>query len=217
MRIGFLSDAHGNYQAFLKSIDCLKEAGASEIFFLGDSIGYFDGHQVPLYIEQNGIKAIRGNHEEMVLQKSVPDNKEYIYRLKQHYDSSIIPIISSWEESLSIERSSRRILAIHGAIDNPIWGYLSCESEIKYPDGYDLVVCGATHRSFVKELNENIFANIGSCGFPRDIGTQGSCGIYDTTLGTFEIIRFEIQDFFEDLIHTNKNLASEIYNVWQRR
>ena len=121
MRIGFLSDAHGNYQAFLKSINCLKLAGASELFFLGDSIGYFDGQQVPLYIEQNGIKAIRGNHEEMVIQKNVPDNKEFIYRLNQHYDTSILDIISSWKESLSIERSGKRILAIHGSIDNPIW------------------------------------------------------------------------------------------------
>lgn len=216
MKLGFLSDAHSNYQAFLKSVRYLKEAGASELFFLGDSIGYFDGNQVPLYIYRHNITAIRGNHEEMAIQKNVPDDKEYIYRLKQHYDSSIIPIISSWEESLSIERAGKRIYAIHGSLDDPIWGYSHDMPDLRCPDSYDLVVCGATHRPFVKELNGKIFANIGSCGFPRDLGEQGSCGIYDTSLGAFKIIRFGIQEFFVDLEGKNINLASEIYNVWKR-
>lgn len=216
MKIGFISDAHGNYQAFLKSIYYLKEAGASEFFFLGDSVGYFDSDQIPFYIQQHGITAIRGNHEEMVIQKSVPDDKEYIYRLKQHYDSSILPIISSWGEALSIERMGRRIYAMHGSLDDPIWGYSRDDSNLNCPGSYNVVVCGATHRPFIKKIDGKIFANIGSCGFPRDIGEQGSCGVYDTSSGIFKIIRFNIKEFFEGLKATNINLAPEICDVWKR-
>lgn len=216
MKLGFLSDAHGNYHAFLKSIRCLKEAGVSELFFLGDSIGYFDGNKVPFYIQQHSITAIRGNHEEMVIDKNVPEDRDHIYRLKQHYDSPIVPIISSWGETLSLERMGKRIYAIHGSLDDPIWGYSHSGSHLKCPELYDIVVCGATHRPFVKEIDGKIFANIGSCGFPRDIGEQGSCGVYDTASGSFEIIRFNIKEFFNDLKAKNIGLASETYDVWKR-
>lgn len=216
MKIGFLSDAHGNYQAFLKAIRCLEEAGVSEIFFLGDSIGYFDSIQIPFYIQQQGITAIRGNHEEMVLQENVPQDKEYIYRLKQHYGSSIIPIISTWGETLSIERTGKRIYGIHGSLTDPIWGYSHAHADLQCPDAYDVVVCGATHRPFLKKFEGKIFANIGSCGFPRDLGEEGSCGIYDTSSGIFEIIRFSIKEFFDHLRKTHLNLAPEIYEVWKR-
>lgn len=58
MKIGFLSDAHGNFRGFLKGFRILKDLGTDQIFFLFDSIGYFDSLEDAHCLPQNIRKPI---------------------------------------------------------------------------------------------------------------------------------------------------------------
>jgi len=216
MKIGFLSDAHGNYHAFLKAISVFQEEDISEIYFLGDAIGYFDSPEVVFYLQQHKIISLRGNHEDMVINKAVPEEKEKFYRLKKHYNSSIVSIISSWNESVLVTINEKRIYMVHGSVEEPVWGYTYDDAKINVKQDYDLVVCGATHRPFIKKIDDKILANIGSCGFPRDIGSKGSCGVYDAINHDFKIIRFDISDSIGELRLTHEGLDKAIYAVWER-
>ena len=52
MRLGILSDAHGNVEAFQRGLELLAEARADMIYFLGDAVGYIpDGRVVSLLRE----------------------------------------------------------------------------------------------------------------------------------------------------------------------
>lgn len=215
MKIGFLSDAHGNFLAFLEAIKILQQR-TQEIFFLGDAIGYFDSLDVVTYLEENGIACILGNHEDMVLKKSVPAEREKFYRLTQHYNHSMRDIISTWPVSLDIERDGKNIHIVHGSNTDPVWGYTHQDTAMTLSEKFDLFVCGATHRPFIRHNGTQIIANIGSCGFPRDVGNLGSCGIYDTQTHSFEIVRFNISESIEKIKSTHDDLESAIYDVWNR-
>jgi putative phosphoesterase len=215
MKLGFLSDAHGNYLAFLKAIQLLREQEVEQIYFLGDAIGYFDSPEVVYYIKDHNISAIRGNHEEMVITQSSPDAKEPFYRLRQHYDSNLIPIISSWPTNLTL-REDRVIHMVHGSANDPIWGYTYENSQVELNAEWDVLICGATHRPFERKIGSKTIINVGSCGFPRDIGTLGSYGIYDSITNSFSIIRFGISDSIAHINSTHNSLEPNVKAVWDR-
>jgi putative phosphoesterase len=215
MKLGFLSDAHGNVLAFMQAIEILKEQKAEKIYFLGDAIGYFDSPEVVYYLHDNKIDSIKGNHEEMVINQSVPIAKEQFYRLKQHYDSNLVPIISTWPSSMNVN-VGKVLHLVHGSSNDPIWGYTHEDSSVDLNVDWDILICGATHKPFVRNLDGKMIVNIGSCGFPRDKGTNGSCGIYDSSSHEFNIIRFDISESIDHINSTHHSLMPAVKAVWER-
>ena len=68
MKLGVISDIHGNYLALEKVISKIKLFNVDKILFLGDSVGYlcYPNEVISLLIENN-IQCIKGNHEQMLL------------------------------------------------------------------------------------------------------------------------------------------------------
>lgn len=216
MLVGFLSDAHGNIHAFSQALELLKKHKVEKIFFLGDAIGYFDSPEIVNMISEHTIVAIRGNHEQMLIDNQIPDKKEKYYRLKQHLNSSIISTIEHWPSQLEFQLENKTIKIQHGSLSDPIYGYTYADSDITPPKGIDLLAFGATHRPFTKQVDSTLVVNVGSCGFPRDQGHLGSFGIYDTTSNSFKIERFDISESLMHIAQTHKNLEQEITAVWKR-
>lgn len=219
MKIGFLSDAHGNFSAFLKGIDVLERQAVNKIFFLGDAIGYFDSPEIVYYLNEKNIFSLRGNHEDMLLTKKIPDQKEKFYRLSQHLkNKKLIDIISQWPEEHTLTIDFQKIKMLHGSMNDPIYGYTyqkDADSTI-FDKNLNLFVCGATHRPFIYKKNNTIIANIGSCGYPRDYGKYASLGIYDTNLKEFEILRYDISQENKRIIENHPNLELKVKETFLR-
>ncbi|HMQ10629.1 MAG TPA: YfcE family phosphodiesterase [Oligoflexia bacterium] len=216
MLVGFLSDAHGNINAFSQALELLKKYHVEKIFFLGDAVGYFDSPDIVNMIHQHKIIAVRGNHEQMLIDNQIPDNKEKYYRLKQHLNTSIIPTIKTWPTQLEFQLINKKIQIQHGSLNDPIYGYTYTDSDITPPKGIDLLVFGATHRPFTKQIDDTLVVNVGSCGFPRDQGHLGSFGIYDALSNSFTIERFDIRASLQHIAQTHQDLEQEITAVWKR-
>ena len=217
MLAGFLSDVHGNYLAFIKALNILKSREVDSIYFLGDAIGYFDSDKIIRTISDEKISALRGNHEQMVLDNSVPPEKEKFYRLNSYVNSEITDIIKEWPCQIIEKIGNKKIHMVHGAYNNPVWGYTRYDTRWGANLDFNLFVSGATHRPFVKRLDDKIIANIGSCGFPRDHGKLGSIGVYDSTKNEFEIIRFCIAESISYIINTHSNLEKQVLDIFERK
>lgn len=196
MRIGFVSDAHGNPEGLGRCLDALRARGADRICFLGDAVGYLpEVNEVLDLLRSSGADCIRGNHEAMLLgELAIPEGREPMYRLseaRERLRTEHRRWIGEWPEVLEIEGDGARLLLVHGSPADPLKGYVYPDSDLTpfrtLP--YDSVFIGHTHRPFVEGVGPVTVVNAGSCGMPRDAGNLSSCALYDGATGTTEILR----------------------------
>lgn len=222
MLLGLLSDAHGNLEAFRRSIDVLTAAGAREVHFLGDAVGYLPGDGVVTEIRKRGIPAVRGNHEEMLLRGAAPADREHIYRLRdtaRRMHAENLAEIARWPSSRTLRSSSGQLWLIHGSPADPTFGYVYPDTPL---DGIGIaphaaVFMGNTHRPFVREADGGLFVNVGSCGLPRDSGDLGAVCLFDDVSGTAQILRFSIVEETRAALRRCGPVSPEVEAVFARR
>ncbi|WP_407649025.1 metallophosphoesterase family protein [Devosia algicola] len=75
MKIGLLSDAHGNPEGLERCLSALHRIAVDKIYFLGDAVGYFSGwRDVLRLLHDNEVDAVLGNHDDMILAGKVDDS-----------------------------------------------------------------------------------------------------------------------------------------------
>jgi putative phosphoesterase len=199
MKIGVLSDIHGNARAFAAVKDQLRTEGCERCFFLGDICGY--------YFRQNEILdelrawpslvSVSGNHDRFFLDSLTDESRAHIYeeafgRSFHHLQREISPENLDFLQQLEAGRvlAGEGMALFHGSPWEPLYEYI-------YPDTplqrfaeleYDVVFLGHTHRPMVREYAGKLIVNPGSVGQPRD-GGWPSYAVYDTVTRRAEIRR----------------------------
>lgn len=222
MKMGFISDAHGNVEAFRRGLAALEEAGAEAVHFLGDAVGYLPGDAVVTEIRERGIPAIRGNHEEMLLRGEAPLSREPVYRLRQiarEMQPANRAQIARWPAARTIDSAHGKLLLVHGSPADQTFGYVYPDSDL---DGFDVaphvaVFMGNTHRPFVRRAKDALFVNIGSCGMPRDVGNLGAACVFDCGSGEAQIVRFDIEAETTRALTRCGAVAPDVVAVFARR
>jgi len=223
MKIGLLSDAHGNDGAFSLGITLLRRLGATHFYFLGDAIGYVPSADVLDSLKRLGdkVRCVCGNHEAMLL-KGLPDSpKEEIYQLKAVRSKLTLAqyeMIASWPISVQQKFDGQKLLFVHGSPDDPTYGYVYPDTDLTglHPDS-DWVFMGNTHHPFIREEAGTIYVNIGSCGLPRDDGRYGSVALFDSVARSVRIFRFDITSFSALLLERYSSVHSSVRALYQRR
>lgn len=218
MKIGLLSDAHGNYLWFRKCLDELLRLNLDKVFFLGDAYGYFpEGNRVIDDLIEIGAVCLLGNHEAMLLGKlPLRKEKNEIYRLDaSDLDSRRTSFINSLDSSFRLEIDGTKLLLVHGSPQDSLTDYCYPNRDLEdfLPTVYDCVFMGHTHRPFIKKKANTLFVNVGSCGMPRDIGNMPSYCYFDTKTRECQInrIAFSIKEILETYseIHGNVKACME--------
>jgi predicted phosphodiesterase len=203
MRIGFLSDAHGNVEAFDLGRQVLDRVGVDRIVFLGDAVGYLPGTAVIDAVLDAGIDAVRGNHEAMMLDAAAgaPPTRDDVYQLRATA-ATLSPAqaagIAAWPAWRELMLACGPALLVHGSPADPTHGYVYPDTDLRaFASGRlagATVFMGNTHRPFVRHCGSTTFVNVGSCGLPRDVGSLGAGCVFDDTTGEARILRFDIRD-----------------------
>lgn len=204
MILGVVSDAHGNAAALRRALSVLRSAGAEEIVFLGDAVGYVPSIAAFDVVEDEGLPSLRGNHEDMLLEGTTPPDRDAIYghaATASLLDPSRRARMKAWPTRRLLAGGT--VLAIHGSPTDPISGYVYPDTPLEgFAPLTPIVVMGHTHRPFVRRAGDVLYVNAGSCALPRDTGGFGAVAIVDTVTGTAHILRFDVRDLVEDVIST---------------
>jgi putative phosphoesterase len=221
MKIGYISDAHGNIGAFEQGLKILEDFQCEQIFFLGDAIGYIPNPSVISKILGAGIKSILGNHE-IMLMAGHPFPNEVVYQLekcsflmsKLEYSE-----ISSWPTQRRIIEPGLDIWMMHGAPNNLSFGYIHADTDLDQfnrPAG-SITVIGNTHRPFWRRTrNGAFFLNPGSCGMPRDCGNLGSVAVLDVENKVARILRFDIKKSKELVLAASGSVHESVIQLFER-
>jgi predicted phosphodiesterase len=198
MKIGFISDAHGNPDGLARCLGALAVEGCEQIYFLGDAVGYLpEENAVFELLDASGAICILGNHEAMLLERlALSPSRDEVYRLSE-VRARILPrwrsLIASWPMRLELEIEGAKLLLVHGSPESPLEGYVYPDTELSSFSALaqDFVFMGQTHRPFCRKHGNVTVVNVGSSGMPRDVGNLASCALYDSATRRVEILRIE--------------------------
>jgi len=186
MKIGLLSDAHGNPEGLANCMAVLTSKGAERLYFLGDAVGYLPRWaEVLELLQTHDVTCLRGNHDDRVLHFALNESATDAYQLLPSYLESIhsyVEWMASWPDSISVELDGLSLMLMHASPEDRLNGYVypwTNVSDIDWPKA-DAIGMGHTHRPFARYHEGQLLFNPGSCGLPRDIGCLASCGLLDT-------------------------------------
>jgi putative phosphoesterase len=223
MKMGFLSDAHGNSVAFVQAINHMRKLGVDRFYFLGDALGYIPNVGVLDEIKKLGedITCIKGNHEDLIIKKEYDEKKEKIYqhRLIQKLLTNEQRIeIANWPDKLVIKYKNFKMLLVHGGPKDYINQYVYEDTDINVDDiKEDIIFIGHTHCPFRKKVNQKTLVNIGSCGMPRDDGRFGSFAVFDASQGEVNLYRFKLPETLHYLASIDHGVDESVVKLFYRR
>ncbi len=222
MKIGIISDIHGNSQGLKKVLSEMKQC--DKVLCAGDITGYypFINESIGL-LKKNKVISVLGNHDQYLLYGQAPKNanrkvKKSVRLMKKIASNESLNYLKSLPIDLNLLIGKKKILMCHGSP----WNFLE---ERIYPDfqhfekfrkvPFDIIILGHTHYPMVRKVGRKIVLNPGSCGQPRDYNFL-SYAIWDTDNNTFENkrLKWNIKGFIEEA--KSKGANEKLFEVFNR-
>jgi len=181
VKIGLISDIHGNVDALKVVLEDAKKEGVDLFLCSGDFVGYYYEPDVVLeLLSQCKVYSVRGNHEDMLFECLEEPAKFQIYEKK--YGSGLrkaskilsneqLDYLKSLPRTLELTFDGKTFLLCHGspwdtneyvypdAPSNLIGKYLECQ--------FDFIIQGHTHYQMLKIVEGITVINPGSVGQAR--------------------------------------------------
>lgn len=210
MKVGILSDIHGNNRALDAACKELKSEGIYKIIVAGDLVGYYYNiKKVIARLAEFDSYIIRGNHEDLLVEAKRTGTITEEFRSK--YGSSLslalqdlnieeLNFLANLQHPKSITLDSLQILISHGSPWD-INEYLYSDSDIatwnkflQYKENF--FVIGHTHQQLIKRVNSKIIINPGSIGQNRIKGGIADWAVLDTNTKsiTLRSTRYQIKE-----------------------
>ncbi len=201
MKIGVISDVHGNHYALEKVLYTAKKEKIEKLLVLGDIVGYYyHPEEVLKQLEDWDYILIKGNHEEIL--KDLISGKTEKSTILSMYGSGhnmAIENLSKKQIDSLIQSPDKKKLKV-----NQINILMSHGSPWKsdyylYPDTpkdvldkceipeTDIVLTGHSHYSFIYKAGQSMLIGVGSVGQNRCTGGFASWAIINTSNGSIQL------------------------------
>ncbi|MFP4345718.1 MAG: YfcE family phosphodiesterase [Anaerolineales bacterium] len=208
MKVALIGDVHANFPALVAVIDHAEREGAAAIWNVGDFVGYGAfPEEVVRYLRQREALSIVGNYDLKVLkfkrkaERWRRTKRPEKYLAFQWAYEQLSPESRRYLRSLSRQMRLRlegyRILLVHGSPDS-VSEHLTPETsesrlrQLAKRASADLILCGHSHRPFVRKVQDVWFVNTGSVGRPEDGDPRATYALLDIGDGRFVIRHYRV-------------------------
>jgi len=204
MRVGIISDVHGNLVALEEVLERLESC--EKIYCAGDVVGYYPfPNEVVETFQRMEIESVMGNHDYAVANNDFWGFNPYAAEAGVWTRKNMKREYLIWLSKLPIKIETDWFSVYHGT---PADDETAFEVYI-YPDDPIIfeflriigknVIVGHTHIQFLRESGGKFFVNPGSVGQPRDGDPRAAFAIYDTEKNKFELkrVRYNIDEVCE--------------------
>lgn len=179
MRIGIVSDIHGNIAGLDMALD--RMGPVDEIWCPGDAFDqYRFSNEVVGRLRELGARYILGNHEDILLSAAGrgAQNRGYV-------DQELLAWVRGRPHYIEAAFDDRSILMFHSTPWQPYGEYLYPHSSDLDRLGelpVDIAIYGHTHSQLARRVNGTLVINPGSAGLGQDPrnGRQLSYAVLDT-------------------------------------
>ena len=213
-RLAIFSDVHGNIHALRAVLDQIKREAVDQVYCLGDVVGYgaFPNDVIEL-LHQTQIPTVMGNYDDGT--GFDRDECGCAYRdeehrrlgdrsfqwTKAHVTAENKALLRSFRPEIRFELDGLKFLLVHGS-PRRVNEYLyedrpeATFRRIAEAANGDVIVCGHTHRPYVKEIGGVTFLNVGSAGYPKDGDPRGCYALVEVRQGkagvTFKRVAYDV-------------------------
>jgi putative phosphoesterase len=198
MKIAFISDIHGNYEALKAVLLKIDNLGISKIYCAGDVVGYYTQiNECCNELRLRGIPTVMGNHDWYIAgggwclrSKSVNDCLVYQRRI-------ISKVNLAWLKSLPLQMDVEEVRVVHGGWSDPIDEYL--KPTMEYFERLDgrFFLTGHTHLQTIQRFGSKVYCNPGSVGQPRDSDPRAAFAVFDGVGFELHRVEYDFQKVFK--------------------
>ena len=206
MRIGVVSDIHGNLVALDAVTKDLERLELDEIWCGGDlAWGGPWASECIARVRAAGWKTVRGNTDVWITGDpqtvTAPDDRAHLQAMAEAH--AISEDDARWLLGLPLGHSGPgSVLLVHGTPDSPFSGPMPDAPPAEfaaYEGKATLVIYGHVHRAFVRRLGDGtVVGNTGSVGFPMD--ADSACYLVIDQNGPEWTLRHRRVDFDRDSV-----------------
>jgi putative phosphoesterase len=188
MRVGLLSDIHGNRVALAAVLDDLAD-DVDRLLCAGDVVGYNPWPAACVRtVRGQDIPTVSGNHDRMVVSERNFVGNGMAAAGVEHARDDLNESQSRWLAELPPERTALdgRVKVVHGHPDDPDRYTYPDQFDASLLDGEEVLVMGHTHVQHHEVYDEGIVVNPGSVGQPRDEDPRAAYAVVDLAAGVVE-------------------------------
>lgn len=198
MKLAFISDIHGNFEALKAVLSELDALAIKQIYCVGDIVGYYSQiNECCEALRAREIPSVMGNHDWYMAgggfcprSKSVNDCLAYQRTIfeKSHLE---------WLKTLPIQLRVGPVHMVHGGWGDPIDEYLKPADEYFDKLEGQFFVSGHTHIQLIHRTNSRIYCNPGSVGQPRDGDPRAAFATFDGQNFELHRVAYNMQKVFD--------------------
>ena len=178
--IAIISDVHGNYEALKSVLAKIDEMNISDIFCLGDVVGYYSQvNECCAELRKRNVKCIMGNHDWYITANSFCPRSKSVNDCLNYQRQVITEENKNWVSSFPLIRNEYGISMVHGSWNNPIDEYLEPTEEYFEKLEGQYFISGHCHIQKLEKYKNKIYCNPGSVGQPRDNDPRAAFSIFD--------------------------------------
>jgi len=196
MRVGLISDIHGNLPALdavLEALDSrLETEEPARIVCAGDVVGYnpWPGACIDR-LRERSIPTVAGNHDRAVVSGTGFRFNDMASAGIEYARDRLEPAQLEWLEGLPTERQcfDGKLKLVHGHPADPDRYTYPHDFSPRLLEDERVLVLGHTHIQHVERYTEGTVVNPGSVGQPRDGDPQAAYAVADLETGSVETHR----------------------------
>lgn len=193
MKIGIISDIHGDVRALRRALDEMQPV--DQVLCAGDLVlQYRFSNEVFDIVRERGIRSVRGNHEEAILSSAGEP-----LRTSGTISPVNLEMLEALPPLLEMEVGGKLLVMVHSSPLDPMNDgriRLSGDGNHLPESKADVLVVGNTHWPMIARTGRALIINPGSLGEPRDPANpyKRTYAILDTLTWKVEIRGF-VQPF----------------------
>ena len=197
MKIAFISDIHGNYEALKAVLAEIDRLGVERIYCVGDVVGYYSHiNECCRELRDRQIPCVMGNHDWYMAgggfcprSRSVNDCLAYQRRIIENGHLT-------WIRTFPVQMYIGEIQLVHGGWADPVDEYLKPTAEYFERVLGRVFVSGHTHLQSVQVFGDKTYCNPGSVGQPRDGDPRAAFAVYEAGKFTLHRSEYDMQKVF---------------------
>lgn len=198
MKIGIISDIHGNYEALKMVLAELDKMNIAEIYCLGDVVGYYSQvNECCDELRSRNIPCLMGNHDWYMASGGFCPRSKSVNDCLVYQRNVIKQENINWLRTFPVQRFVGNIHMLHGGWTDPIDEYILEPTDEYFSkiEGENFV-SGHTHIQSLHKFKNKVYCNPGSVGMPRDNDPRAAFAIYDEGF-VLHRVEYNMQKVFE--------------------
>jgi putative phosphoesterase len=199
MRIGIISDIHGNYEALKVVLARLDSLNVQRIICLGDVVGYYSQvNECCDALRERNINCLMGNHDWYMAGGGFCPRSKSVNDCLAYQRSVITDINLNWLRTFQLQERIENMHMVHGGWSDPIDEYLT-NPEASYFEKLsgEIFISGHTHIQSIFNFSSKTYCNPGSVGQPRDNDPRAAFAIYSDGIIELHRVEYNMEKVFE--------------------